>query len=179
MVRKLTAALLLVCLSAALGATVLREPIAHAADKLTPVFVGNDAANPVPVAQQGTADVRVTNATLPVQQQGTADVRVTNGSLSVTPADPVTGIGRGIGANAGNSVGVVDSTATAIVLTMAGSVSHAEIRWRGANVGFFYGPASGGDRTVTMALSRPIRIDELVCSGSSGVCLLSWIGAAP
>jgi hypothetical protein len=196
MVRKLVVALILVAVSVVLGATVLREPIARAAEKLTPVFVTNDAANAVPVAQQGTADVRVanaslpvqqqgtadvrvTNAALPVQQQGTADVRVTNGSLTVAPAAPVTGIGRGIGTSAGGSVGVVDSTASAISLTMSDGVTAAEIKWRDANVAFFYGPALGGERSVVLALSRPIRLDELVCSGSSGACRLGWVGAEP
>ena len=196
MVRKLVVALVLVCVSAALGATVLREPIAHAAAKLTPVFVTNDAANAVPVAQQGTADVRVanaslpvqqqgtadvrvTNAALPVQQQGTADVRVTNGSLTVAPEAPITSKGYGIGTFAGGSVGVVDSTASAISLTMADGVTHAEIRWRDTIVAFFYGPANGGERSVVLALSRPIRIDELECGGSSGQCRLGWVGAEP
>lgn len=179
MVRKLVVALILVVVSTALGATALREPIAYAAEKLTPVFVTNDAANAVPVAQQGTADVRVTNASLPVQQQGTADVRVTNGSLTVAPEAPITGIGRGIGTSAGGSVGVVDSTASAISLTMSDGVTAATIRWRDANVAFFYGPALGGERSVVLALSRPIRLDELVCSGSSGACRLGWVGAEP
>lgn len=196
MVRKVGVALLLVCMSVVLGATVLREPIAHAAEKLTPVFVTNGAANPVPVAQQGTADVRVANATLPVQQQGTADVRVanatlsvqqqgtadvriTNSSLAVAPEDPITGTGRGIGTSAGGSVGVIDSSASAISLTMGAGVSAAEIKWRGTNVAFFYGPAFGGESSVVLALSRPIRLDELVCSGSSGACRLGWVGANP
>ena len=179
MVRKLAVVLLLVCLSTVLGATVLREPIAQAAEKLTPVFVTNDAANPVPVVQQGTADVRVTNASLPVQQQGTADVRVTNASLAVAPEAPITGIGRGIGTSAGSSIGVVDSTASAISLTMSDGVTAAAIEWRGTNVAFFYGPAFGGEHSVVLALSRPIRLDKLVCSGASGACRLGWVGAEP
>ena len=147
--RKLAAALVLVCASSILGATVLREPIAYAAAKLTPVVVTNDAANPVPVdqqgtsdvnvtnaslpvQQQGTADVRVTNASVPVQQQGTADVRVTNGSLTVAPEPAITDGGYGIGTAAGGSVGVVDNTATAISLSMSDGVEFARIQWRGA-----------------------------------------------
>jgi len=52
-------AALVVLLSAVLGATVLREPIAWAAS--TPfqnVIVTNTTSQPVPVKQQGTADVR-------------------------------------------------------------------------------------------------------------------------
>ena len=176
-------AFLLMLGSMVLGATVLREPFAWAATPFQNVIVANDASAPVPVTgqlsvqQQGTADVRVTNASVPVQQQGTADVRVTNSSLTVAPQAPITGIGRGIGTSAGGSVGVVDSTATAISLTMADGVTAAEIRWRGTNVAFFYGPAFGGERSVVLALSQPIRIDELVCSGSSGACRLGWVGA--
>ncbi len=40
-----------------LGATVLREPIASAAPAILQVFVTNDAANPVPVHEQGTVAV--------------------------------------------------------------------------------------------------------------------------
>ena len=81
--KRVGLASLVVVLSAILGATVLREPIAVAASPFTNVIVGNTTANPVPVAQQGTADVKVTNSTLSVQQQGTADVRVTNASVPV------------------------------------------------------------------------------------------------
>jgi hypothetical protein len=167
----------LVAVSSILGATVLREPIAYAAEKVTPVFVTNNDANPVPVEQQGTSDVRVTNASVPVQQQGTADVRVTNNSLTVAPQAPITGGGYGIGANAGNSTPVVDNTATAISLTMSPGVTAAVIKWRGDEVAFFYGPAFGGERSVVLALSRPIRIDELECKGTSGSCQLGWVGA--
>ena len=54
-------ALLLVLVSVVLGATVFREQVAHAASNLN-VFVTNDAAHPVPVHEQGTANVNVTNA---------------------------------------------------------------------------------------------------------------------
>ena len=74
MVRKLVVALILVGVSTALGATVLREPIAHAAAKLTPVFVTNDAANAVPVAQQGTARKQRKAGRLP-DRLGIEDVR--------------------------------------------------------------------------------------------------------
>ncbi len=192
--KRVGLAVLVVVLSAILGATVLREPIAVAASPFTNVIIGNTTANPVPVAQQGTADVkvtnsslsvqqqgtadvRVTNASVPVQQQGTADVRVTNSSLSVAPQAPITGGGYGIGANAGDSVGVVDNTATAISLTMGAGVTSAQIQWRGKDVAFFYGPAFGGQPSVVLSLPQPIRIDKLVCNGSSGLCTLGWVGA--
>ena len=64
--HKVLLALLLIVLSAVLGATVLRDQIATAASPFQSVIVGNTADNPVPVKQQGTADVNVTN-TLSVQ----------------------------------------------------------------------------------------------------------------
>jgi hypothetical protein len=42
------------------------------------VTVGNDPSNPVPVQQQGTANVNVTNTSVPVHEQGTANVNVDN-----------------------------------------------------------------------------------------------------
>jgi len=56
--RAIIPALLLVLLSVVLGATVFREQVAHAAANLN-VFVTNDAAHPVPVHEQGTANVNV------------------------------------------------------------------------------------------------------------------------
>jgi hypothetical protein len=57
--KALISALLLVFLSVVLGATVFRENVAQAASTLN-VVVRNDAANPVPVRQQGTVDVNMT-----------------------------------------------------------------------------------------------------------------------
>lgn len=67
MIRKVVLGVLLVVVAAVLGATVLREPIAVAAAPIQNVIVGNTTANPVPVTQQGTANVAVT---------GTANVNV-------------------------------------------------------------------------------------------------------
>jgi hypothetical protein len=61
-------ALVLLVGSAVLGATVFREQIARAAPPITSVFVTNDVSQPVPVQQQGTADVRVTNNVLTVRE---------------------------------------------------------------------------------------------------------------
>jgi hypothetical protein len=54
-------AFLLLLGSMVLGATVLREPIARAAAPITNVFVTNDSSHPVPVHEQGTANVNVGN----------------------------------------------------------------------------------------------------------------------
>src|ERR687892_565595 len=61
-------ALVLLVGSAVLGATVFREQIARAAPPIKSVFVTNDVSQPVPVQQQGTADVRVTNNVLTVRE---------------------------------------------------------------------------------------------------------------
>jgi len=82
--KALVLALLLTAGSAVLGATVLRAPIAQAAKPVTDVFVSNDASAPVPVREQGTPNVNVTNATLPVHEQGTASVNVTNSTVPVS-----------------------------------------------------------------------------------------------
>jgi hypothetical protein len=59
--------------SVALGATVFKEQVASAAQAILPVQVVNDATQPVPVHEQGTANVNVTN-TVPV-----------GGTVSATP----------------------------------------------------------------------------------------------
>src|SRR5262245_49948691 len=51
MKRAILVGLLLVVVSAVLGATVLREPIATAAAPITNVLVTNTATNPVPVRE--------------------------------------------------------------------------------------------------------------------------------
>jgi osmotically-inducible protein OsmY len=86
--RGALAGVLLVVCGAALGATVLHEPIATAATPFMNVIVGNDATNPVPVAEQnrdGNGNVRVHEQGIAaVHEQGTANVNVTNGSIPVT-----------------------------------------------------------------------------------------------
>jgi len=63
--RGALAGVLLVVFGAALGATVLREPIATAASPFQNVIIGNDSTNPVPVAEQNrdaNGNVRVRRA---------------------------------------------------------------------------------------------------------------------
>jgi hypothetical protein len=82
------AGLLLVVCGAALGATVLHEPIATAASPFTNVIIGNTSDSPVPVAEQnrdGNGNIRVhEQGTVAVHEQGTASVSVTNSSIPVT-----------------------------------------------------------------------------------------------
>ncbi len=63
--RSMLGALLIVTVAATLGATVFREDVAAAAGNLT-VLVTNDAEHPVPVHEQGTAQVTVMNSSLAV-----------------------------------------------------------------------------------------------------------------
>lgn len=58
--------LLLLC-SALLGATVFREQVAQAAEKISPVRIANTPAEPVPVHEQGTVAVREQATLQPVQ----------------------------------------------------------------------------------------------------------------
>ena len=62
----LIGALLLVVAGVVLGATVFRTDIAQATGLAQAVTVNNTAANPVPVHEQGTAQVNVTNSSLDV-----------------------------------------------------------------------------------------------------------------
>jgi hypothetical protein len=65
--KALMPAFLLLLGSALLGATVLHEPLAHAAQA---IFISNDASNPVPVQEQSTDE----NGNIKVHEQGTASV---------------------------------------------------------------------------------------------------------
>jgi hypothetical protein len=84
--------------SALLGATVLHEPLAHAAQA---IFISNDSSNPVPVQEQRTD----ANGNIKVHEQGTANVNVGN----FPPTQQITGT-VGINANA-NGVKEVNSVA--------------------------------------------------------------------
>jgi hypothetical protein len=64
MKKAITPALLLVLGSVVLGATMFPEQLARAAPGIQDVFVTNSTREPVPVHEQGTAEVSVTNAPL-------------------------------------------------------------------------------------------------------------------
>ena len=87
--RPMLAAVCLVVLAVALGATVFREDVAGAAGNLS-VLVLNDSAHPVPVHEQGTAQVNVANTTpLPVaagyETQKLLDQVMSNGQRVTIP----------------------------------------------------------------------------------------------
>lgn len=78
--RKWSFVALLLVGAMVLGASVLREPIASAAQSVSSTIVGPlDGNGNVAVHEQGTANVNVTNSTVPVHEQGTSNVAVTNG----------------------------------------------------------------------------------------------------
>jgi hypothetical protein len=81
--RLLAVVLMLSLTAVGLGATVFREQVAAAAPGIQDVFVTNSTREPVPVHEQGTADVNVANQSLGVHEQGTANVNVTNAPLAV------------------------------------------------------------------------------------------------
>ncbi len=164
-------AVFVLVLSAVLGATVLREPIAYAASPFQNVVVTNTAANPVPVHEQGTANVNVTNETLSVAQQ-----------------PPVTG-GGGLRINSVSaleeSIGV--QTASALTVAFQGGASLVILTYQGAIVAWVVGAVASATlapETVSVALSRPIKFDGIDCGGNGNLgqasrCLTSWVGAQP
>jgi hypothetical protein len=144
------------------------------------VIVGNTSTDPVPVQQQGTATVSISNAAVPVHEQGTANVNVANNSLSVTQA-AITGGGGAIGGATG---GVIDAggsqTASAISITMTIGVNVVEFLDGSSDVGQFIGPGNGGNASYTLALTRPIQFTGVRCLGSPGdICNVTWIGDSP
>jgi hypothetical protein len=109
-----------------LGATVLNEPIANAAQTVSANIIGPLDPNgnvkvheqgTAAVHEQGTAAVNVTNSSVPVHEQGTADVNVTNSSLSLAPPAPVTD-GGNFASLAGGEVRTLAAPATAIALAI-------------------------------------------------------------
>jgi hypothetical protein len=80
--RKNSIVVLVLVAGAALAATVFREEVASAAPALRDVFVINDATQPVPVQQVGTADVRIADAREPFEIR--LDASLDNGTFSGT-----------------------------------------------------------------------------------------------
>lgn len=172
--KALIPAFLLVLGSVILGATVLREPLAKAATPFTNVIVGNTSSNPVPVDEQGTADVKVTNSSLPVN--------VTNSSLNVAQQPPITGGGSDAAVGEGDTNSFFGTvTASAIDIHMAATAQDVELANNGSPVAEFYGPASGGSSDIALALVRPITFDSLRCLGPNGgdLCSVGWVGNGP
>jgi hypothetical protein len=141
-----------------LGGTVFRDQVAHAAQAVLQVNVVNPTTSPVPV-----------------RQQGTTDVNVTNGSLAVNGPGPVTSGGQRLQAPAGTDVGLgASQTASAIVVQFRNGASELIFRSNNTIVARFPGPGP-----LVLALTQPIRFDELRCGGPDGSsCDLGWAGSA-
>jgi hypothetical protein len=81
--QKLGIAALIVTTSLVLGATVLREPVAWAAQVVDAHITNVDANGDIRVHEQGTANVSVMNDLVPVHEQGTAHV---GGTVGLDPS---------------------------------------------------------------------------------------------
>jgi hypothetical protein len=135
------------------------------AAQISSVFVTNDAAHPVPV-----------------HEQGTANVNVTSGNLSVG-LPPVTGGGGSLLVVAGQPQTVPVATASAITIEFIGGASSVSLRDRDsivADVGGAVADATNAPETVPLALTRPISFDHIVCFGLvGGICDVNWVGNTP
>jgi hypothetical protein len=186
---------LLVVGATTLGATVLSEPIANAAQNLNTTIIGPLDSNgnvkvheqgTAAVHEQGTAAVNVTNASVPVHEQGTADVNVTNSSLSVAPPAPITDGGNFQIVGGGQTTtlaGVATATALAIHLTsgvheLVLSLGPLTPTYRG--LAWFLGPGNIGRSDLVLPLSRPVKFDTIICMAPAiDECSVSWVGNAP
>jgi hypothetical protein len=160
--RAVWAALLFILLGVILGATVLRSDLARATGLAQSVTVANTGSNPVPVHEQKTVNVKVTNASLAVKPSA-----VTGGSFRLE-------LPAGTSDHLPSAV-----TASAISMTMESVVVGLGLEYQGHEVAFFYGPAAHGHSPVDLALTRPIMFDEVVCSGTSGFCTFTAVGNQP
>jgi hypothetical protein len=195
--RRAGLAALIVVAGMVLGATVFREQVAQAAMAVLKVQVVNPTTSPVPVHEQGTANVNVTNpnsspvpvapqgtqnvtvtnpnsSPVPVAPQGTQNVNVTNGSLAVGPPAPVPSGGQRLQVDAGQTTPIGSAiTASALVIQFRNGATELLFRRNGEIAARFPGPGP-----IVLALTQPIRFDELQCGGPSGFCDVGWAGSA-
>lgn len=164
--KTIGAAIVLVLGGMVLGGTVLRDQVAQAAAAVMQVNVVNPPTSPVPVRQQGTADVNVTN---------TADVHVANSSLTVAPPAAVTGGGQRLQVDASQTVNLGGAlTASAVVVQFRNGATEIIFRRNGGMVARFPGPGP-----LVLPLSQPISFDAVQCSGPDGSsCDFGWAGSA-
>jgi uncharacterized membrane protein YfcA len=149
------------------------------AAQISSVFVTNDAAHPVPVAETRTD----AQGNIKVHEQGTANVNVTNSGLSVAPPPPVTNGGGSQGVLVGEPQAIPLATASALTVGFESGALEVHLVYQGnlvaAVVGEFAG-SSAGSETVPLALTRPIKFDFIACFGIVGkVCRVAWVGAQP
>ena len=152
-----------------LGATVLREPIAYAAQSISATIIGPlDANGNVMVHEQGTADVNVTNTDLGV-----------HGTVSVSAPSPISSGARQASADGGVSFKLNAGTQTASVINvdMTPGVTGFRLYTEGGGIAVgFLGPGEGGQAHILLPLPRPISFDSIACFGGSGdLCHFDWI----
>jgi hypothetical protein len=165
--RAIIGGIVLVGTGVVLGTTVFRADIAQATGLAQSVTVNNLPTQPVPVHEQGTASVKVTNT-----------------SLSLAPAAPITG-GGGAGAAAASIppfpvVLSAPAIADAVSIHMTSGVQTIELSYKGSQVAAFFGPAQQGNEHIDLAPARPVEFDTITCTGTFGdVCSVGWIGDQP
>jgi hypothetical protein len=160
--RAIIAAFLLVLGSVVLGATILRAPIASAAQSVSSTIVG-------PLDSNGN---------VAVHEQGTADVNVKNASLSVAPQAPVTdGGGTLVVGCPGNRQFV--QTASALSIHMDSGAEALVLFSADGTAARFPGPAGGGNASIVLALARPVHFTSVTCGGVSGTATIGTVGNSP
>jgi hypothetical protein len=183
--RAIISALLLVGVGVLLGTTVFRDDIAQATGLAQAVTITN---TPLPVREQNVDG----NGYIKVHEQGTASVRVTNTALSVAAPPPITDGGALVRLVGGGETNFpFDTMASAITIHMTDGVYSLSLRFcsqlpceSGGQVGTvaaFDGPANFGNPNIDLALTRPIRFNNMRCqaASSSDNCSFGWIGNQP
>jgi len=152
----------LVAASLLLGGTVLREPIAYAAQSVGATIVG-------PLDSNGN---------VMVHEQGTADVNVTHGTVSVAPSSPITSGAREAGVTGGFSIKLNGTqTASVINIDMTSGAMGVRLYTDGGGIAVaFLGPGDGGQAHILVPLPRPISFDSISCLGGAGdFCHVDWV----
>jgi hypothetical protein len=176
--RRAGLAVLIILAGMVMGATVFREQVAQAALAVLSVKVVNPSTSPVPVHEQGTANVNVTNpatSPVPVAPQGTQNVNVTNGSLTVGAPAAVTSGGQRLQVDSGSTTDIGSAMkASALVIVFRNGATDVIFRRNGEIAARF--PAPG---PIVLGLTQPISFDALQCSGpAAGFCDVGWAGSA-
>src|SRR5262245_9778400 len=184
--RAIIGALLLIVVGVALGTTVFRDDIANARSLAQAVTIDNTTANPVPVREQNTA-----GGNIKVHEQGTANVNVTNSALSITspPISDGGGLLRLVGNGETNFP--FGTMASALTIHLTDGVFLMTLRYcsqlpcgsggQDGTVVSFDGPNSFGRADYDLALTRPIRFNNMRCLAftSSDTCSMGWVGNEP
>ena len=145
--KKVGLGLAVLALSAVLGATVLREPIASAASPFQNVIIGNTPSQPVPVREQGTVNVNVSGGTVALASPPLATRRVGGIVGSCTPG-PCSG-----------ALTFARMTASTIVLMAEGSRATFTFRDGGSGGPIVYSVAVAANTTTAIPLDDRLVTD--------------------